>query len=90
MFRWVERLKSWIMELVKSRAFVLILVFCVLTGILVQRVFYLQIVKGQEYLDDYTLKIQKTKELFSGKISKRITWNRNKNWSIFKYIYKCI
>ena len=63
MFRWVERLKSWIMELVKSRAFVLILVFCVLTGILVQRVFYLQIVKGQEYLDDYTLKIQKTKEV---------------------------
>ena len=63
MFKWVERLKSWILELVKSRTFVLILVFCVLTGVLVQRVFYLQIVSGQEYLDDYTLKIQKTKEV---------------------------
>lgn len=29
----------------------------------VQRIFYLQIVKGQEYLDDYKLQIQKTKEI---------------------------
>ena len=63
LFKWFERLKSWILELVKSRMFVLIIVFCVLTGVLVQRVFYLQIVSGQEYLDDYTLKIQKTKEV---------------------------
>ena len=28
-----------------------------------QRVFYLQIVKGQDYLDDYKLQIQKTKEV---------------------------
>jgi hypothetical protein len=38
-------------------------VFCVLSAILLQRVFYLQIVKGQEYLDDYKLQIQKTKEV---------------------------
>lgn len=34
-----------------------------MSAILVQRVFYLQIVKGQEYLDDYKLQIQKTKEV---------------------------
>ncbi|MCB7303378.1 penicillin-binding transpeptidase domain-containing protein [Bariatricus massiliensis] len=39
------------------------IVFCILSAILVQRVFYLQIVKGQDYLDDYKLQIQKTKEV---------------------------
>ena len=37
--------------------------FCITSAILVQRIFYLQIVKGQEYLDDYKLQIQKTKEI---------------------------
>ncbi len=36
---------------------------CITSAILVQRIFYLQIVKGQEYLDDYKLQIQKTKEI---------------------------
>ena len=61
MFDWLERLKAWLFEIVKSRAFVLIMVFCLMSGILVQRLFVLQIVKGQEYLDDYKLQIQKTK-----------------------------
>ena len=58
-----ERIKSGIAEVVQSRIFVVIIVFCVLSAILVQRVFYLQIVKGQEYFDDYKLQIQKTKEV---------------------------
>lgn len=39
--------------------------YCLLyyIGNLVQRIFYLQIVKGQAYLDDYKLQIQKTKEI---------------------------
>lgn len=37
--------------------------FCVLFAILLQRVFVLQIVNGQQYLDEYKLKIQKTKEV---------------------------
>lgn len=61
MYNWLDRLKAWVLEIVKSRAFVLILVFCLMSGILVQRLFVLQIVKGQEYLDDYKLQIQKTK-----------------------------
>ncbi len=56
-----ERIKSGIAEFVQSRIFVLIIVFCITSAILVQRIFYLQIVKGQEYLDDYKLQIQKTK-----------------------------
>ena len=50
-----ERIKSGIAEFVQSRIFVLIIVFCITSAILVQRIFYLQIVKGQEYLDDYIM-----------------------------------
>ena len=40
------------MEIVKSRLFVTVIAFCVLFAILIQRVFYLQIVKGQYYLEE--------------------------------------
>ena len=63
MYNLLDRIKAGIIEIVKSRAFVVMIVFCILSGILVQRVFYLQIVKGQDYLDDYKLQIQKTKEV---------------------------
>lgn len=58
-----ERIKFGITGIAQSRIFVIIIVFCSMSAILVQRVFYLQIVKGQEYLDDYKLQIQKTKEV---------------------------
>lgn len=56
-----ERIKSGINEIVKSRVFMVVIFFCILSAILVQRVFYLQIVKGQEYADRYELQIQKTR-----------------------------
>ena len=52
MFDLLDRLKRWFIDLVKSRVFVLMLVFIVLSAILIQRVFALQIVNGQAYLDD--------------------------------------
>lgn len=58
-----NRIKEWIMEIIKSRLFVTVIAFCVLFAILVQRVFYLQIVKGQYYLDNYKLQIRKTREV---------------------------
>ena len=58
-----ERIKSGISEIVKTRVFVVVIVFGILSAILVQRVFYLQIVKGQDYADKYELQIQKTKEV---------------------------
>lgn len=51
------------MNLVKSRAFVLILVFVVLFAVLSQRLFYLQIVKGGDYQENFTLQIKKTREI---------------------------
>lgn len=56
-----EHLKNKILDFLQSREFVAILIFCITSAILVQRVFYLQIVKGQEYFDNYKLQIQKTK-----------------------------
>ena len=58
-----ERLRDRIAEIFKSRIFVAVVVFCIMSAVLVQRVFYLQIVKGQEYLDNYKLQIQKTKDV---------------------------
>lgn len=58
-----NRIKEWIMEIIKSRLFVTVIAFCVLFAILIQRVFYLQIVKGQYYLDNYKLQIRKTREV---------------------------
>lgn len=58
-----NRIKNTLKRVVSSRLFVVIIAFCLLFSILVYRVFDLQIVNGQSYLDDYKLLIQKTKEL---------------------------
>lgn len=58
-----EHIKEIISRIVKSRLFVLIIAFCILFAVLINRVFYLQIVKGQYYLDNYKLQIRKTREV---------------------------
>ena len=50
-------------DIIKSRLFVMIVAFCFLFAILINRVFYLQIVKGQDYLDNYKLQIMKTRTI---------------------------
>ncbi len=47
----------------KSRLVTLIIVFCLTFAILIGRLFYLQIVKGDDYLANYELQIRKTKEI---------------------------
>ena len=44
----------------KSRLAVAAVLMTVLFGVLLWRVFYLQIVKGEKYRDNYTLKIEKS------------------------------
>ncbi len=63
MFNILERIKETVIKIVKSRMFIASIVFCVMFAILVQRVFYLQIVRGESYLNDYKLQIQKTREV---------------------------
>ena len=59
--RILERAKKITHHILESRFLVLILVFCIMFAILINRLFYLQIVKGEYYLDNYKLQIRKTR-----------------------------
>lgn len=69
----VDSLKKFFRQLAKSRLFTMSVVFIVLSTILLQRLFVLQIVNGERYLTDYTLKIEKEREIAAtrGKICDR-------------------
>ena len=54
-----EYIKNFTKKLIGSRLFVLSMVMIGLFAILVQRIFVLQIINGEEYMDNYTLRIQK-------------------------------
>lgn len=58
-----NRIKEALFQFIQSRLFVIIIVFSVMSAILIQRVFYLQIVKGQDYLDNHKLQILRTREI---------------------------
>ncbi len=60
-----EDFKEALVNFVKSRIFVLILVFLAFFGVLLGRVFYLQIIKGEEYAQGFTLKIKKEIDIAS-------------------------
>ena len=63
MYNILDKIKSAVVELFYKRVFIVIIIFCVLFSILIVRLFNLQIVNGQQYLDDYKLQIQKTRVL---------------------------
>lgn len=56
-------LKEFGKKLIKSRLFVLAVVMVILFGVLIQRIFSLQIINGETYLNNYTLRIQKERTL---------------------------
>lgn len=60
-----ESMKDFIKNIFKSRLIVLAVVMAILFIILIQRIFSLQIINGKEYLDQYSLKIQKTRVINS-------------------------
>ena len=66
-------IKNSIINLVTSRLFVLIVLFTVLSGVLVSRLFALQIIEGESYLNNFKLKIRKERTVSStrGKIYDR-------------------
>lgn len=51
--------KDWFFNFIKSRNFVLVMIFFACFSILLSRVFYLQIVKGSEYQETFSMKIQR-------------------------------
>lgn len=60
-----DEIKDYILNIIMSRLTILSLIFCVLGGILIYRCFDLQIVKGEEYLDDFMLQTEKTRDISS-------------------------
>ena len=60
MFR---RIKETIQDIFESRLLITIIIFILLSVILIYRLFYLQIVKGKDYLENYKLQILKTRSI---------------------------
>ena len=60
----------------RSRLLVLMGVFCLTSSMLVCRCFYLQIIKGEEYAEEYELRIKKTEEI---KATRGNIYDRNGN-----------
>ena len=59
----VNTLKLFFRRLANSRLLTISVVLVVLSGILLQRLFVLQVVNGEDYLTNYTLKIEKEREI---------------------------
>ena len=68
-----DEIKDRILNILTSRVTLLAVIFLILGGILVYRCFDLQIVQGQEYLDEFILKTEKERTIESsrGKILDR-------------------
>lgn len=60
-----KTIKDNIKHAFQSRGFILAVVFLVMAGILIQRLFYLQIIKGEDYLSNFTMSILKERVLKS-------------------------
>ncbi|SFP94290.1 penicillin-binding protein 2 [Lachnospiraceae bacterium XBB1006] len=59
----VNSWKAFLQRLAKSRLLTITVVMIVLSGILLQRLFVLQVVKGEDYLTNYKIKIEKKREI---------------------------
>lgn len=62
-----DELKDHIISIITSRLTVLTIVFCALAGVLIYRCFNLQIVNGEEYLNDFILQTEKTRDIASSR-----------------------
>ncbi len=60
-----DEFKDNIISIITSRLTILSLAFCVLAGVLIYRCFDLQIVKGEEYLNEFILQTEKTRDIAS-------------------------
>lgn len=63
----VQEIREWIKDAIFNRFTVLIIVFIALCLVLVQRVFVMQIVDGEDYLNNFTLTIKKENTLKSAR-----------------------
>ena len=62
--------------MITSRSFFLVILMCCIGGIMINRIFDLQIVHGEEYLDSFQMKIRKERTI---KGSRGCIYDRNGN-----------
>ena len=55
----VDLIKEWLVKILKSRLFVVWIVIVVLFVVAIQRLFTMQIINGESYLNDYTMSIER-------------------------------
>lgn len=58
-----QEIKDFFSRIFKSRILVLTIILCILSGILVLRLFVLQIINGDNYLNNFTLTIEKERSI---------------------------
>lgn len=80
MFEWLEKIKEYILSILTNRLTLLSISFAAMAGILIYRCFDLQIVHGQEYLDQFVLEIEKTRDISSSRGS-----IRDRNGAVLAY-----
>ena len=59
----VKKIKKFIKKIGLKRTTVVILVFCAMFAVLIQRLFSLQILHGEEYAENFNLSITKERTL---------------------------
>lgn len=62
-----SNIKKWFEGSTNIRMSIVTFVLCFVAGILIYRVFFLQIINGQAYLDDFQLKIEKERTIASAR-----------------------
>ena len=62
-----RNLRDSLIQLISSRVFILMIAIIIMTSILIQRIFSLQIVNGSTYLEDFKLKIKKERTIASAR-----------------------
>lgn len=72
----LKQLQRILGHIFRSRLLVLMGVFCLTSSILICRCFYLQIIRGEEYAEEYELQIRKTEEI---KATRGCIYDRNGN-----------
>ena len=55
----LEDIRESILNFITSRIFVLVVIFLAFFGIMMSRIFYLQIINGQNYADSFTMRIKR-------------------------------
>ncbi len=71
-----ENFKEKTINMITSRSFFLVILMCCIGGIMINRIFDLQIVHGEEYLDSFQMKIRKERTI---KGSRGCIYDRNGN-----------